>query len=81
MYLDNNTAYNKHVTSLKHRYNARLINGEIIKNGDKFDCVTCTTSLSHYSVEQHFKTKMHLDNVGGKNRDDVEGQDLRSSLA
>ena len=57
MYLDNNTAYNKHVTTLKHRNSVRLINGEITKNGDKFDCVTCKTSLSQYSVEQHFKTK------------------------
>ena len=27
MYLDNNTAYNKHVTTLKHRNNVRLVNG------------------------------------------------------
>ena len=65
MYPDNYTAYNKHVTTLKQRNNVKLINGEIIKNGDKFDCVTCKTSLSQYSVEQHFKTKTHLDNVGG----------------
>ena len=37
----------------------------MIKNGLKFDCVTCKTSLSQYSVEQHFKTKTHLDNVNG----------------
>ena len=51
MYLDNNTAYNKHMTSLKHRNNVRLVNGEIIKNGIKFDCVTCKTTLSQYSVD------------------------------
>ena len=28
MYLDNNTAYNKHVTTLKHRNNVRLVTGE-----------------------------------------------------
>ena len=39
MYLDNNTAYNKHVTTLKHRNNVRLVNGEIVRNGSKFDCV------------------------------------------
>ena len=32
MYLDNNTAYNKHVTTLKHKNNVRLNDGEIIKN-------------------------------------------------
>ena len=66
IYLDNNTAYNNHVTTLKHRNNVRLVNGEIIKNGGRFDCVTCKTSLSQYSVDQHLKTKMHLDNVEGK---------------
>ena len=66
MYLDNNTAYKKHVTTLKHRNNVRLVNAEIIKNGSKFECVTCTTTLSQYSVDQHLKTKMHLDKVGGK---------------
>ena len=72
MYLDNNTAFNKHVTTLKHRNNVRLVIGEIVKNGSKFDCVICKTSLSQYSVYQHLKTKMHLHNV--------EGKDLRSSL-
>ena len=66
IYLDNNTAYNNHVTTLKHRNNVRLVRGEIIKNGSRFDCVTCKTSLSQYSVDQHLKTKMHLDNVEGK---------------
>ena len=47
IYLDNNTVYNKHVETLKHRNKGeRLNNGEIIKNGVKFDCVTCKTSLS-----------------------------------
>ena len=31
MYLDNNTAYNKHVTKLKHGNNVRLVTGEIWK--------------------------------------------------
>ena len=74
MYLDNNTAYKKHVTTLKHKNNLRLINGDIIKNGDNFDCVTCKNSISQYSVEQRFKTKTHLDNVGGITKD------LRSSF-
>ena len=72
MYLDNNTAFSKHVTRLKHRNNVGLVNGEIVKNGSKFDCVICKTSLSQYSVDQHLKTKMPLNNV--------EGKDLRSSL-
>ena len=63
MYLDNNTTYNKHVTTLKHRNNVRLVNGEITKNGSRFDCVICKSTLSQYSVDQHLKTKMHLDNV------------------
>ena len=46
MYLDNNTAYNKHVETLIHKNSVKLNNGEIIKNGGKFDCVTCTTTLS-----------------------------------
>ena len=66
IYLDNNTAYNNHVTTLKHRNNVRLVNGEIIKNASRFGCVTSKTSLSQYSVDQHLKTKMHLDNVEGK---------------
>ena len=63
MYLDNNTAYNKHVTTLKHRNNVRLVNEEIVKNGNKFDCVILKTTLSQNSADQHLKTKMHLDNV------------------
>ena len=72
MYLDNITAFNKHVTTIKQGKNVRLVNGEIVKNVSKFDCVICKTSLSQYSVDQHLKTKMHLDNV--------EGKDLRRSL-
>ena len=75
MYLDNNTAYNKHVTTLKPRINVKLNNRETIKNELKFDCVTCKTSLSQYSVEQHFKTKVHLDNVGGKDKDNIISKD------
>ena len=41
MYIENNTAYNKHVTTLKHRNNVRLVDGEIVRNGSKFDCVIC----------------------------------------
>ena len=37
LYLDNNTAYNKHIETIKLRNNVRLIFGEIIKNGIKFD--------------------------------------------
>ena len=72
MYLDNNTAYDNHVKTLKHRNHVRLVNGERVKKGSKFDCVTCKTTLSQYSVDQHLKTKVHLDNV--------EGKDLRISL-
>ena len=79
MYLDNNTAYDNHVTTLKHRNNVRLLNGEIVKNGSKFDCAICKTSLRQFSVDQHLKTKMHMDNVnlqGGF----TDGKNLRSSL-
>ena len=53
MYLDNNTAYNKHVETIKHKNNVKLNNGEIIKNGGKFDCVTCKTTLSQYGLDKH----------------------------
>ena len=72
MYLDNNTEHAKHMDTLKHRINVRLVNGEIIKIGSMFECVICKTTLSQYSVDQHLKTKMHLDNVKRK--------DLRSSF-
>ena len=78
IYIANSTVFKKHVTTLKnvttlkHRNNVILVNGEIVKIGSKFDCVICKTSLSQYSVDQHLKTKMHLDNV--------EGKDLRNSL-
>ena len=65
MYLEKNTAYNKQVATLKHKNNVKLNNGEVLKNGDSFECVTCKTTLSQYSVEKHFKTKTHLDNVEG----------------
>ena len=76
MYLDNNTAYNKHVTTLKHRNNVRLVTGEIVKNGSKFDCVICKTSLSQYRVDQHQKRKIHLDNVEGKDKDKDIDKDI-----
>ena len=40
-------------------------------NGVKFDFVTCKNSLSQYSVDQHSKTKMHLDNVNGITKDKI----------
>ena len=46
MYLDNKTEYNKYRETLKHRNNVRLVNGEIIKNASKFECVICKTTLS-----------------------------------
>ena len=63
IYLDNNIEYNKHVGTLKHKNNVKLNSGERIKNKDKFECVTCNTTLSQYSVNKHFKAKTHLDNV------------------
>ena len=71
MYLDDITAYNKLIKTLKQRNNKRLLNGETIKNGVKFDFVTCKTSLSQYSVDKHLKTKMHLDNVNGITKDKI----------
>ena len=78
MYLDNNTEHVKHMDTLKHRNNVRLVNGKIIQNGSKFECVICKTTLSQYSVDQNLKTKMHLDNVNGKDKDITE--DLQSSF-
>ena len=72
MYLDNNTEHAKHMDTLKHRNKVRLVNGEIIKNGSKFGCVTCKSTLSQYSVDQHLKTKMHLHNDNCKDKDITE---------
>ena len=69
MYLDNNTEHAKYMRTLKHSNNIRLVNGEKIKNGSKFECVICKTTLSQYSVDQHSKTNMHMDNVNGKDKD------------
>ena len=63
MYLDNNIEHAKHMDTLRHRNNVRLVNWEKIKNGSKFEFVICKTTLSKYSVDQQLKTKMHLDNV------------------
>ena len=75
MYLDNNTAYNKHVETLKHKNNAKLNKVEIIKNGNKVDCVICKTTLSQYSVDQHFKIKRHLDIHEGNDKDNIISED------
>ena len=79
MYLDKNTEYNKHIETLKHRNNVRLNSGEIIKNGIKFECVTCKTTLSQYNVNQYLKTKMHPDNVKRKDKDRESSKDRDSS--
>ena len=54
------TAYKRHAETLK--LNICGVNN---KKWVKFDCVTCKTSLSQYSVDQHLKIKMHPDNVNG----------------
>ena len=72
MYLDNYTEHAKHMDTLKHTNNVRLVNGETINNASKFECVICKTSLSQYTVDQHLKAKMHLDHVNGKDKDIVK---------
>ena len=62
-YLDNDNDYNRNEETLKHKVNVRLIDGEKIKGGDRFECITRKITLSQCSVETHFRTKMHLDNV------------------
>ena len=57
MYLDYNTAYNKHMETLKDKNSVRLINGEIIKNGLKIYCVTFKTPLSPHSVDKPLKQR------------------------
>ena len=74
MYLDNNTEQAKHMDTLKRRNNVRLVNGEIIKNGSEFECKTFKSTLSQYCVDQHLKTKLHLDNVKEKDKD-ITGDD------
>ena len=78
IYLDNNTEHAIHMDTLKVRNKVRLVNGEIIKNGSRFECVICKTTLSQFSADQHLETKMHLDNVNGKDKDITE--DLQSSF-
>ena len=46
IYLDNDIDYNKHVETLKHKKNAGIVDGEIIKNGDWYECITWETNLS-----------------------------------
>ena len=50
-------------------------NGEIKKNGSKFECVTCESTLSQYSVDQLLNTKVHLNNVKGKDMNDNVTED------
>ena len=80
MYLDNNTEYNKHIETLKHRDNERLLNEEIIKNGSNLECATCKSTLSQYSVDQQLKTKMHLDNVEGKDEDKDKDNNITEDI-
>ena len=80
MYIDNNTEYNKQIETLKHRDNVRLFSEEIIKNGSKFEYVTCKSTLSQYSVDQHLKTKMHLDNVEGKDKDKDKDNNITEDI-
>ena len=57
IYLDNDIDYNRHVETLKHKINARMVDGEIIKNGYWYKCKTCETNLSQincYSLRSIF---------------------------
>ena len=49
------------IETIKIKINKRVIIDETKENGIKFDCVTCKTSVSEYSVDQLLETKMHLD--------------------
>ena len=49
-YLDNDIDYNRHVETLKHKTNVKMIDGEIIKNCDRYECITCKTSINQISI-------------------------------
>ena len=65
IYLNDKGEMSKNLGALKQKINTRLVNGEIVKanDRDRLECLTSKSSLSSYSVEDHFKTKKHLDNV------------------
>ena len=78
MYLDNYTEYNKHNETIKPGNNLSLNNGEIIMNESKFQCVTCNSALSQYSVDEYLKTQMHLNSFKGKDKDNIITEGPRS---
>ena len=47
----------------------RLLNGELVKDEDRYKCKAVKSNLSKFIVETHFTTKKHLDNVYGINED------------
>ena len=47
LYLKNYIDYNRHVETLNPKNNVRMIDGEIIKSGDRYDCITCKITKSN----------------------------------
>ena len=51
--------------TLKHKNSLSVINGKVTKIGYWYECFLSNVNLSQYSVETHFKTKIHLCKVNG----------------
>ena len=60
----------EHLNTLQLKTNARILNGELVKDGDRYECVVCKSSLGKFSVEKQFTTKNHLDNVNNIGKDE-----------
>ena len=70
-YLNGDNDYNRHVETLKQKNNVSVINGEVTKIGYRYECILSNVNLSQYSVENHFKTKIHLCKVNGITKEGI----------
>ena len=64
----------KDLTSMKHKISTRIINGEPVKDNERYENLTSKSSLCPYIVEDHFKTKK-LNNVSKVNNI-IEDEDI-----
>ena len=65
IYINGKGEMSEKLGALNQEKNIRKANGELVKANDRktYECLTSKSSLSSYCVEDHFKTKKHLDNV------------------
>ena len=66
IYLNGKREMIEKLGALSQEKNTRKAIGELVKANDRvsYECLTSKSSLSSYTVEDHFKTNKHLDNVG-----------------